>query len=363
MNFPEIRWGILGTGQIASQFVEGLLQTPGARVTGVGSRSAEKARAFAGRYGIAKAFGSYEELAGARDVDICYIATPNSLHAEHSLLALNADKAVLCEKPFALNAEQGRLVIETAQKHGLFCMEAMWMRCLPAFIGLRALVEGGEIGEPQMISANLGMRIAGGPDHRVYNPALGGGALLDLGIYTISFAQAFFGKPISVQGSADIGKTGVDEQSAGILLHERGRISTLSCSIKHEMPSDALVMGDRGWIRVHAPLYRFSVLTVVKGREVGPGTNSPAGSMGGLDRIKRWASKIEPYLPMREIVRYARGAQRRGVFPYIGNGYTHEAREAMRCIRAGERESPLISWQDTLDGLETMDRLRVGWSR
>lgn len=359
MNAPEIRWGILGTGNIASQFVEALLQTPGARVLSVGSRSLEKARSFANAHGIEKAYGSYEELVSEGELDVVYVATPNSLHSAHCLLALDAGKAVLCEKPFALNAAEARGVIEKARAKNLFCMEAMWMRFMPAFKRLSGLIEEGAIGGAQMIWANLGMRIEGGPEHRLYNPMLGGGALLDLGVYTFSFAQAFFGSPLSVQSSAALGKTGVDEQCASILRHRQGQISTLSCAISHDMPSDALIMGSRGFIRIHAPLYRFSALSLVTSKDPLKAAGQALGGRGQtLKKLAKLAQKVEAYLPLRELAR-----QKTWVLPYIGNGYAHEAMEVMRCLREGLKESPSMPWQQTLDILEAMDSARACWTK
>lgn len=209
----EIRWGILAPGSIAHKFVRGLELLEDAKVVAVGSRSIGRAETFAQQYGIAKAYGSYEELASDPDIDIVYVATPHSAHKECALLCLKAGKAVLCEKPFTVNTKEAEEVIQYARESKLFLMEAMWIRYLPVIIKVREWLYKGVIGEVKMLKADFGFRIEWNPEGRLLNPALAGGALLDAGIYPVSFASMVFGKqPVEIKSMSYIGTTGVDEQ-------------------------------------------------------------------------------------------------------------------------------------------------------
>ncbi len=191
----KIAWGILGTGRIAGNFAADLALLPDAELVAVGSRSEATAQSFAGRFGAPHAHGSYEALAADPAVEVIYIATPHPLHAENMKLCLRAGKAVLCEKPFTLNAREAEEVIALAREQKLFLMEAMWTRFLPAVVRARELIEQGAIGEVRLLLADFGFRAAFDPHHRLFDPQLGGGALLDLGVYCVSLASMLFGPP------------------------------------------------------------------------------------------------------------------------------------------------------------------------
>ena len=190
-----IRWGILGTGRVAGRFAQALRELDDARLLAAGSRRLATAEAFARHHGVERAYGSYAQLAADPDLDIVYVASPHALHREHSLLCLEAGRAVLCEKPFALNATEAREVIASARSRGLFCMEAMWTRFLPAMRRLTELVDAGAIGELRMVTAQLGFPSEPDPSSRLFDPALGGGALLDLGVYPLALASQLLGRP------------------------------------------------------------------------------------------------------------------------------------------------------------------------
>ena len=256
LTSPKIRWGILSTGKIAQSFVQGLRHLPDAEVAAVGSRTEEAAARFADRFGIPRRHGSYAALAEDPDVDAIYVATPHNLHAENTLLCLEAGKAVLCEKPFALNAAQAERMISAARAKNIFLMEAMWTRFLPAAIELKRLLSEGAVGEPRMMEASFGFPAPFNPAGRLFNPELGGGALLDLGIYPLSMAYFLFGKPCRMAGMADLGKTGVDERAGIVLGFPRGQIAVLHFSLVADLPTDLTVMGSEGRIRAHAPIFR-----------------------------------------------------------------------------------------------------------
>src|SRR5258706_11466720 len=205
-----IKWGILGTGAIAAQFAEALAGVAEARLHAIASRSREGAEAFARDYGVPRAYASYEELVRDPDVEVVYIATPNSAHAANAILALENGKAVLCEKPFTVDAAEAKKVIEVARQKKLFCMEGMWMRFVPAVRELVSLIRSGAIGDARMLTAGLGFPFIYDPAHRVFDPRLGGGAMLDLGVYPLSLAFHLFGRPTSFVTQAVLGETRVD---------------------------------------------------------------------------------------------------------------------------------------------------------
>ena len=226
-----VRWGILGTGGIAHAFATALMETPGATLAAVGSRSVGSAEQFGREFGSPVAYGSYQALCDSPRVDIIYIGTPHPVHAENAIMALTGGKAVLCEKPFAMNLRQAEKVVALAREKKLFLMEAMWTRFMPALAELRRIVASGEIGPPRQLHADFGFNAPSDPAHRVNNRELGGGALLDLGIYPVSIAAALLGPVTSVLAQADMGPTGVDLQTAFSMRHEGGAMSLCSCSL------------------------------------------------------------------------------------------------------------------------------------
>ncbi|WP_225408888.1 Gfo/Idh/MocA family protein [Stigmatella hybrida] len=325
-----IQWGILGTGNIARQFAEALRMLPDAGLLAVGSRSRDSADAFARTQGVPRAYGSYEELAKDPEVEVVYIATPHPLHKDNSLLCLEHGKAVLCEKPFTLDAQEGALIADKAREKGLFCMEAMWNRFVPIMRELDARLATGAIGEVRMLNASLGLPFAFNPHHRVFAPALGGGALLDLGVYPVSFALRLFGRPTRITSHAVLGETGVDEQVSILLDFPEGRQATLSTSVRNRLQNDAAVFGTHGMLHLHEPLNCPETLTHV-----------PTRAIGGADT---------PLQPPHTLTRKV-----------LGNGYAHEAAEVMRCMREGLLESPLMPLQETLLIMETMDAIQAAW--
>ena len=314
-----IRWGILGTGKIAQAMATALRDVPGAQLVAVASRSLDGATRFGAQFGIERCHGSYQALADDPGVDVVYIATPHTLHADNALMCLMAGKHVLCEKPFTMNAREAQTVIKLAHEKQLFLMEAMWSRFLPAVQEAQRLIASGAIGTVQQLQADIGFVASFPPEHRLLNPALGGGALLDIGIYPLSMAAFFLGPVTQVQTLAEMGPTGVDEQAVFSLLHEGGGSSSCACSMRALTPTELTITGTLGRIRLPGRFYKPDHLIV------------------------------EPMNGERRVV----------AAPYIGNGYTHEAMEAMRCIRAGLLESPLMPHAETLALMTVLDTMRA----
>jgi predicted dehydrogenase len=312
-------WGILGTGNIAAQFARGLTALDDAQLIAVGSRTAASATAFADQFDVPHRHSSSEALAADPDVHVIYVATPHPLHHANTLLCLRAGKAVVCEKPFALNAGQAADMIAEARQRKLFLMDAMWTRFLPHMTHIRDLIANGAIGEVRMVRADFCFRTAFDPQHRLFDPALGGGALLDVGVYPVALASMMFGTPVQISSAADVGATGVDEQVGIVCRYERGQLAILSAATRTDTPHEAVIAGTGGHIRVHHAWWAPTSLT--------------------LERTDQPPEAITP--------------------PIVGNGYNYEAAEAMRCIRAGATESPVMPLDETLSIMRTLDAIRA----
>lgn len=316
----HIRWGIIGPGNIANRFVEGARAVPDAVVHAVGSRNLERANAFADRWNIPKRYGSYEDLVSDPEVDIVYVATPHPFHAPCSLLAIEAGKAVMCEKPFTVNAKEAQSVVEAARRKGVFVMEAMWTRFFPLMARLRDLIAGGEIGEVRLIQADFGFRAGFNPEGRLFNPHLAGGGLLDVGVYPISLASMILGVPNRVSGLATLGETGVDESAAMCLGYPSGALASLTTGVRVSTPHVADICGSEGSVHIPSPWWVPERMTVRKGR-----------------------STIE----------YCE--------PKLASGFEYEIAEAGRCLREGLKESPILPLDESVAIMDTMDQLRALW--
>lgn len=316
-----MRWGILSTGNIAKQFARGLSVLPDHQLVAVGSRSQESADRFGDEFNVLRRHSSYEALAQDAEVDAIYIGTPHVFHAENSLLCLHSGKAVLCEKPFAINAAQAKEVIDYARENNIFLMEAMWTRFLPLMVRLRELLAQGVIGEVRMVNVDFGFRMGWNPQHRLLNPDLGGGALLDVGIYPVSLASMIFGKPSRITSMAHLGETGVDEQSAMIFGYDDGELAILHTAVRTRTQHRAIITGTEGDITIHPAWWKPTRMTVtVFGKET---------------------TEIE--------------------MPFDGNGYNYEAEEVTRCVADGLTESPTMPLDETLQLMHTLDEIRAQW--
>ena len=344
-SLKAVCWGILGTGAMAEQFTEALLTLPDAIVGGVVSRTRGRADEFAARFGVKRSFQNVETLLADPAIEIVYIATRNEHHKEDTLAALNAGKAVLCEKPFALTAAEGRVVIETARRLKLFCMEAMWMRFSPSVRELQNLVKSGQIGSPQIISAQFGVSIPFNRDHRVFaNP--GGGSLYDLGVYPVSLTQLLLGKPKQVSSWACMGETGVDEQFTAMLQYESGTQAMIAASLRTNLSNDAQVFGSEGRANLMGGIYFPSGCQVEMNE-----TSQNSEQRAGIGR-KVW-SRVARLVP--------RYSEKKWKASSIREGYACEAKAVQRSIRSGSLECPEMSLSDTLEVLEIMDEIRSHW--
>lgn len=314
---PRVRWGIIATGNIAGQFARDLALLPDHEVVAVGSRSLDRAKAFADEHGIRHAFGSYAQVLDHPEVDVLYVATPHSDHFATTRQALEAGKAVLCEKAFTVTAAQARELVEVARDRKVFLMEAMWMRCNPLHLRLRELVHSGAIGEPREVHASLGFVAAYRPEDRLFSPALAGGALLDVGVYPVSLAYHLLGAPRRVKATGTLAPTGVDA-SVAISLGYDEAVATLSGSLVSTLPNSATVSGTEGWIELPRSFHDTNRLLIHR-----PGK--------------------EPEEHTVEL---------------IGVGYAHEAAEVARCLREGLLESPLVSWNNSVAVMEVLDEVR-----
>lgn len=314
-----VRWGILATGAIAHSFADDLALLPDARITAVASRTEESARRFADRHGIPRAYGSWEELAKDPEVDVVYVATPHANHHAAAALLLDAGKPVLCEKPLTLNLAEAESLVRRARERGVFLMEAMWTYLDPAVRLLGRLIADGAIGDVRSLHAEFGFAAPPGLSGRLRDPAAGGGALLDVGVYPVAFAQLLLGTPDSVLAWGRVAGDGVDDNTGIVLGHPSGAHAVLSCSIVSEMAQRAEISGTLGRIEIPRDFYRpESFVLHRQGREP-------------------------------EEFRVPRSP---------GHGYTHEAAEVMRCLRAGETESPLVPLDGTLAVTATLDAVR-----
>jgi predicted dehydrogenase len=355
-----IRWGILGTGNIASSFAEGLKALPDAELVGVGSRTQAGATAFAARFGVPKAYGTYRELAEAADVDVVYIATPNSRHKEDCLLCIDAGKAVLCEKPFAMNAADAQEIIDRARGRGVFFMEAMWMRFIPLVQKAREILRRGDIGKPCLLLADFGYPIERDPKNRFLNLELGGGSLLDRGIYPLSLAYFLFGEPVGIAGQAAIGPTGVDEQSSVLLKFAGGSQAVLTSTMNAFGTNLATIVGTHGQIELAAPFFKTERISVTKfpvpdSRAAAASPVPPTSPGSPLRRILRRGKRFA-YRAMGR-----RADQVTYAVPLEGNGFNYEAAEVGRCLREGLLESPTMMGEESVRIIKAMDALRAQW--
>ena len=343
----SVCWGIVGTGAMAEQFASALLTLPDAILCGVASRTRERSGQFAARFKVKRSFESVGELLAAPEIEIVYISTRNEFHREDSLAALNAGKAVLCEKPFALNAAEGHEIVEAARRRGLFCMEGMWMRFSPAVKELKGIVESGQIGDPGLLSAHFGVSIPFDEEHRAYAKC-GGGVLYDLGVYPVSLAQLLFGTPISVCSRARIGLTGVDEQFEAILEYDSGSHAVIGASLRANLSNDARVFGSAGHADLMGGIYFPSACHVELDQSPQPegsGRRSMAARLSS--RLNRW------------FVRERRPGWKRYA---VTEGYAIEADAVQRCLRRGSKECAEMPLNETLEVLETMDVIRRQWT-
>jgi predicted dehydrogenase len=308
-------WGLIGTGGIAQSFAADLMYTKSGRAAAVGSRHMDSANRFADRLNIPNRHASYEALVADPDVDVVYVATPHPMHQANALLALRAGKPVLVEKAFTMNATEAEVLVAAARAEGLFLMEAMWTRFLPHVAEIRRLLAERALGEIVTVTADHGQWFAQDPDFRLFAPDLGGGALLDLGVYPVSFASMVLGKPDQIVTLVDPAFTGVDGQTSMLFGYASGAQAVLTCTLSAKSPTRGAIVGTDARIEIDGDFY------------------APAS----FDFISR------------------AGVRTRFEAVHEGRGLWHEAEEVARCLREELLESPLMPLDESVEIMRTMD--------
>ena len=310
-------WGILGPGGIAQAFAKDLTFIEGHTIGAVGSRSIANAEKFANTFG-GTAYGSYEELVADSSIDAIYVATPHPAHHDNVILALNAGKPVLCEKPFSVNAKQAQAMVDAAAKNKVALMEAMWARFLPHYAKVREIVASGVLGPILSIHADHGQRLADQGIARLVDPQLAGGALLDLGIYPISFAHMILGNPTSITSKAVMTDRGVDAQTSMIFSYHNGAQAVLTTTMIEQTPCRAVVAGLHGWLEIDRTFYNPASMRVILND--GSVTEYPSA--------------------------------------YTGHGLREQAESFKQIVQSGAVESKVLTWKDTVDIMKSMDTVR-----
>lgn len=314
-----VRWGVIGTGRIASDFTRDIRLLPDAEVVAVGSRRQETADEFSRAFGVARAHPSYEALVEDDEVDVVYVATPHPGHHGAAMLALEAGKAVLVEKPFTLNADEAAELVEAARSRGLFLMEAMWTRFLPHVRRLRELLDDGALGDVRTVTAEHGQFFERDPSHRLFAPELGGGALLDLGIYPVSFSSMVLGTPSRVTAASDPAFTGVDATTSVLLQHDDGAHGVVTTSLQASGANRASIVGTHARVDIDPTWYRPTSFSLV------------ARDGAVLERFDE---------------------------PHEGGGLRHQAAEVGRCLAEGRCESDVMPLDETVAIMRTLDEVR-----
>lgn len=314
----KYNWGIIGLGNIAHKFAEDLLLVEDANLFGVASRNSEKAKSFSGKFRADKYYGTYQELADDPQIDVVYIATPHPFHFENTMMCLEAGKAVLCEKAFGMNSSEVEQMIAKAKEKNLFLMEALWTRFIPATEEMIALLNKGLIGDLKTVRADFGFKAEFDADKRLYNKKLGGGALLDIGIYPVFLSLLTLGKPKEIKALAQMSSTGIDENIMMLFNYPNKKSAILDASLVATTPVEAWLHGDKGSLKMHRNFHHTEEISYYKGSDL-----------------------VENYR-----------------FKYIGNGYYHEIEEVIKCLKTGKTESEKIPHSFSLDLIKTLDRIR-----
>lgn len=347
-------FGIIGTGQMATDFARELLLVSGAELKAVVSSELGKARLFARSHGVATACGELDELLGDPSVDVVYVASPNHLHVPHSLAAIASGKAVLCEKPMSVDLAGARLVAERARDAGVFFMEGMWTHCLPAFKEARQAVLDGRIGRPRHLQSEFVLPLRREPGALVFDPELGGGALLDRGVYALATSLALLGRPAAVQGVSMTGPTGVDEL-VSILMTCVDATATMTIGFTHVGRNSLRLAGTAGWLEMET-LVRPMSLTV---KATNPSQLSRGRRTSSFPlrpgRVRKWVGRLPTDLLVSSLARTGADTTRHS---YSGIGYAYEIEEVVSCVRAGKTESELVPIDQSVAVIELIDEIK-----
>jgi predicted dehydrogenase len=317
-----LRIGMLGCGHIARKFANDLAFVEGVKLEAVGASHAASAYKFVSEYPVSKSYDSYEKLVADPEVDLVYIATPHAFHASHAMLCLENGKHVLCEKAFTINASEAVEVIEKANARNLFLMEAMWTKFLPHYQSVKAFIDSGKLGKLQHIQASFGFKVDKPLDQRLWNPNLGGGSLLDIGVYNVMMVQSLLGIPDEICASSRLSQTGVDASCTAQFHYRSGATAHLYSTFTGYTPIEVFIQGSEGRLHLSSRYYAPS---------------SHVYYYSGMDDTRQeWSIHKEE-----------------------GWGYQFQVRHVIDCVQKGLLQSPVMSWQDTLKQMETMDRIRA----
>ncbi len=317
-----IRWGILGAGRIARKFAGDLRYAEDCELVAIGSRSRQSAEEFSKEFPVKYAHDSYEALVQNPEVDVIYIATPHNLHHENTLLCLQHQKAVLCEKPFAINSRQATEMINLAREKKVFLMEALWTKFHPHYIKMQEMIGQGLLGEIKSVLVNFGFKPTAPVPARLFDPSLGGGTLMDIGIYNVFIAMSVLGKPDHIDAVITPAPTGVDEQCAILFRYKNGALAQLFSTFSSDLATEADICGTEGRIRLTSRFYETS------------------------STVEYYGERVDS----RQVIPIEKGQ---------GFGYQYEARHVNECLRNGLTESPVMSFADTLLLIQTLDKIRA----
>ncbi|SEK34297.1 Predicted dehydrogenase [Aquimarina amphilecti] len=313
----KYNWGIIGCGKIAHKFAEDLLEVPNANLLAVGSRDIKKAKNFGRTFKVSNCYGSYMELIADNEIDIIYIATPHVFHYENTIMCLNAKKAVLCEKPFALNLEQVTEMILIAKKNNTFLMEALWTYFLPHYRHVLKIIESNKLGKIKNLQADFGFASTYNPKSRIFNKALGGGSLLDVGIYPLFAALSLLGYPENIEAKATFGETGIDENCTMKLSYKNNIQASLFSSVTEKTNTEAIIKLEKGTIVIHSRFHEPSTITITK---------------NGISKLYE--------------------------FPVTTNGYNYEAIHVQEMIAKGNIESEIMTFNKSIRLVRLLDAVR-----
>ncbi|WP_299180967.1 Gfo/Idh/MocA family oxidoreductase [uncultured Aquimarina sp.] len=313
----KYNWGIIGCGKIAHKFAEDLLTIPNANLFAVASRNLKKAKDFGNTYNVFSCYGSYNELISNPEIDIIYIATPHVFHHKNTLMCLNAKKAVLCEKPFALNLEQVTEMIATARNNNTFLMEALWTYFLPHYKYVLKIVTSNNLGKIKYLKADFGFASEFNPESRIFKKELGGGSLLDVGIYPLFAALSLLGYPDHIEAKATFGKTGIDENCTMQLYYPNNVEAFLYSSVTEKTNTEAVIELEKGAIHIHSRFHEPSSITITK---------------NGVSELHE--------------------------FPVTTNGYNYEAIHVQEMMSRGNIESNIMTFEKSLELIKLLDSVR-----
>lgn len=314
----KVRWGVMGLGKIANKFVSDLQLSNNAVLHGVASRDIQKAKQFSQKYNAIIYYGSYEELASDPEIDVIYVATPHVFHFEHTMLCFRNGKSVLCEKPLGINADEVETMVNEAKSRKLFLMEGLWTRFIPATEKLIQLLDEKVIGDLISVRADFGFKGDLNLEGRVYNKSLGGGALLDIGIYPIYLSLLVLGIPIRIQAMSRMMETGVDSYCAMLFDYKNSRKAMLECTLEADTPIEAFIYGSKGFIKMHSRFHHTEKISLYQNKEL----------KAEFDLI------------------------------YEGNGYLYEIEEVIKCVKNNCLESDKLPHGMSLSLIMLMDKVR-----